>query len=144
MLARLDLASSKYYAWLKRRDSENCHNAKTPKNGWLLPDEKRAIIGFYDQNLSEGYRRLAYMMNDQGVVAASPSSVRRVLLEAERIRTRDVHKSKKGNGFEQPIRPIRSGTETSHLSKSVESSTRIAAFWMAFHESSCIRNFAKQ
>ncbi len=105
MLARLDLASSKYYVWLKRRDSENCHNAKTPKNGWLLPDEKRAIIGFYDQNLSEGYRRLAYMMNDQGVVAASPSSVRRVLLEAGRIRTRDVHKSKKGNGFEQPIRP---------------------------------------
>jgi transposase InsO family protein len=45
------------------------------------------------------------MMNDQGVVAASPSSVRRVLLEAGRIRTRDVHKSKKGNGFEQPIRP---------------------------------------
>ena len=72
MLARLDLASSKYYVWLKRRDSENCHNAKTPKNGWLLPDEKRAIIGFYDQNLSEGYRRLAYMMNDQWVGGRQP------------------------------------------------------------------------
>jgi hypothetical protein len=93
MLARLDLASSKYYAWLKRRDSETRHNAKTPKNGWLLPDEKRAIIRFYDQNLREGYRRLACMMNDQGVVTASPSSVRRVLLEAGRIRTGEKHKS---------------------------------------------------
>jgi hypothetical protein len=102
---RCSLLLLKNQSSLKRRDSETCHNAKTPKNDWLLPDEKRSIIGFYDQNLSEGYRRLAYMMNDQGVVAASPSNVRRVLLEAGRIRTRDVHKSKKGNGFEQPIRP---------------------------------------
>ena len=45
------------------------------------------------------------MMNDQGVVGVSPFSVRRVLLEAGRIRTRDLHNSYKGNGFEQPIRP---------------------------------------
>jgi len=41
-----------------------------PQNSWLLPDEKRTIISFYDQNLSEGYRRLAYMMFKQADIAS--------------------------------------------------------------------------
>lgn len=105
MLDKLGICAAKYYAWLKRGDADNRHNAKTPKRGWLLEQEKRSIIAFHDQNLTEGYRRLTWMMNDQGVVAVSPSSVRRVLLEAGRIRSREVSKSKKGNGFEQPLKP---------------------------------------
>lgn len=76
-----------------------------PKEGWLLPEEKAAIIAFHDNNLTEGYRRLAWMMNDQGIVAASPSSVRRVLKEAGRLRSREAFNSRKGKGFEQPLRP---------------------------------------
>lgn len=45
------------------------------------------------------------MMNDQNVVAASPSSVRRVLKEAGRLRCRDISKSRKGKGFDQPVKP---------------------------------------
>jgi len=45
------------------------------------------------------------MMNDRDVVAASPSSVRRVLVEAGRLRRRTVAKSRKGKGFEQPLKP---------------------------------------
>jgi len=76
-----------------------------PKDGWLLPEEKAAIIAFHDRNLTEGYRRLAWMMNDLGIVAASPSSVRRVLKEAGRLRSREAFNSRKGKGFEQPLRP---------------------------------------
>lgn len=76
-----------------------------PKDGWLLPEEKAAIIAFHDNNLTEGYRRLAWMMNDQGIVAASPSSVRRVLKDAGRLRNREPFNSRKGKGFEQPLRP---------------------------------------
>jgi len=45
------------------------------------------------------------MMNDQGLVAASPSSVRRVLKDAGRLRSRKAFNSRKGKGFEQPLRP---------------------------------------
>ena len=45
------------------------------------------------------------MMNDLNIVAASPSSVRRVLLAAGRLRCKTVSKSRKGNGFEQPLQP---------------------------------------
>lgn len=76
-----------------------------PKDGWLLPEEKAAIIAFHDANLTEGYRRLAWMMNDQGIVAASPSSVRRVLKDDGRLRCREAFNSSKGKGFEQPFRP---------------------------------------
>jgi transposase InsO family protein len=70
-----------------------------------LPAEKAAIIAFHDQNLTEGYRRLTWMMNDLNIVAASPSSVRRVLVQAGRLRRRDISKSRKGKGFEQPLKP---------------------------------------
>ncbi|MFM7128908.1 MAG: IS3 family transposase [bacterium] len=105
MLKSLQISSSKYYAWLKRGDTENRHNARMPKSGWLLEEEKQAIIAFHDQNLTEGYRRLAWIMNDKGIVAASPSSVRRVLQQAGRMKPREIHKSSKGNGFDQPLKP---------------------------------------
>jgi putative transposase len=53
----------------------------------------------------EGYRRLAYMMLDADVVAVSPSSVYRVLKAAGRLAPRGGKPSKKGQGFEQPLRP---------------------------------------
>ena len=53
----------------------------------------------------EGYRRLAYMMLDADVVAVSPSSVYRVLKAAGQLAGRRGKPSKKGQGFEQPLRP---------------------------------------
>ena len=105
MLKSLQISSSKYYAWLIRGDTENRHNARIPKAGWLLEEEKQAILAFHDQNLTEGYRRLAWIMNDQGIVAVSPSSVRRVLQQAGRMKSREMHKSRKGKGFDQPLKP---------------------------------------
>jgi len=55
-------------------------------------------------DLSEGYRRLAYMMLDADVVAVSPSSVYRVLKAAGKLAPRGGTPSRKGKGFEQPLR----------------------------------------
>ncbi|HSW47176.1 MAG TPA: hypothetical protein VLM89_16555 [Phycisphaerae bacterium] len=44
-----------------------------------------AILEFERQYPLEGYRRLAFMMLDADVVAASPSSVYRVLKQAGRL-----------------------------------------------------------
>jgi putative transposase len=75
-----------------------------PRDHWLLDEEKRAIIGFHDKFPLEGYRRLTFMMIDQNVVAASPSSVYRVLSGAGLLDRWNKKPSKKGTGFVQPLR----------------------------------------
>ena len=76
-----------------------------PRDFWLEGWEKQAIVAFHDRYPLEGYRRLAYMMLDADVVAVSPSSVYRVLKAAGRLAPRSGKPSKKGKGFEQPLRP---------------------------------------
>ncbi len=64
-----------------------------------------AILGFHDRHPLDGYRRLTFMMLDEDVVAVSPSTVNRVLINAGR---RDRHRwapSKKGTGFVQSEGP---------------------------------------
>src|SRR5262249_4950730 len=72
---------------------------------WLEDGEKAAILAFYDRYPLEGYRRLAYMMLDADIVAVSPSSVYRVLKVAGKLAPRGGKPSRKGRGFEQPLRP---------------------------------------
>ena len=54
----------------------------TPKAHCLLPEERAAIVAYKRQHPALGYRRLAYMMLDEGLVAVPPSSVYRVLRDA--------------------------------------------------------------
>ena len=68
-----------FFAWKKRYGKANEHNGHVPRDHWLLDEEKRQIIGFHERFPLEGYRRLTFMMIDQEVVAASPSSVYCVL-----------------------------------------------------------------
>ena len=80
----------------------NRHNAQIPRSHWLLDWEKAAMLAYQREHPEEGYRRLAYMMLDADVVAASPSSVYRVLREARRLGKRTTCPSSKGRGFVQP------------------------------------------
>ena len=105
LLAWLDLSVGKFYDWRQRFGQTNQHNGKVPREFWLQPWEKKSILDYQERYPLEGYRRLTYMMMDADVVAVSPSSVYRVLRESGRLR-RWAHKaSKKGTGFEQPLRP---------------------------------------
>jgi putative transposase len=105
LLHWLGLGVSKFFSWKARRGAANRHNARLPRDGWLEGWEKQAILDFHTRYPLEGYRRLAYMMLDADVVAVSPSTVYRVLKAAGRLAPRTGKPSKKGQGFEQPLRP---------------------------------------
>jgi putative transposase len=101
----LGITSSKFHDWKKRYGKVNEHNGWVPRDWWLEDWEKQAIIRFSYEYPLEGYRRLAFMMLDRDVVAASPSSVYRVLKAAGRIGRSANKPTKKGTGFHQPTKP---------------------------------------
>lgn len=103
-IAWLEVPRGKFFDWQKRYGKANEHNGLVPRDHWLLDEEKRKIIAFHDRFPLEGYRRLAFMMIDQDVVAASPSSVYRVLAGAGLLDRWNKKPSKKGTGFVQPLR----------------------------------------
>jgi len=101
----LSVAKSKFYNWLERYGKANEHNASIPRDFWLEPWEREAIIAFAVDNPLEGYRRLTFMMLDRDIVAVSPSSTWRVLSQAGLLSKWNRKKSLKGTGFVQPIKP---------------------------------------
>ncbi|MBK8936370.1 MAG: transposase family protein [Polyangiaceae bacterium] len=98
------MARSKFFVWRQRYGKLNEHNALIPRDHWLLDEEKAAILAFHDRFPLEAYRRLAFMMIDQDVAAASPSSVYRVLGGAGVLDRWNRRPTKKGTGFVQPLR----------------------------------------
>jgi len=103
----LGISKSKYYSWCARVEKESSHNGMIPKRFWLREWEKQAIIAYYLGHQGEGYRRVSYMMLDANIVAVSPSSTYRVLVEAGLMRKWNRKESKKGTGFHQPSAPHR-------------------------------------
>ena len=101
----LGVTASKFYNWRERYGRVNEHNGWVPRDFWLEPWEKEAIIGFHLKNPLEGYRRLTFMMLDADVVAVSPASVWRVLKPAGLLSRWKGKSSRKGTGFEQPLQP---------------------------------------
>ena len=82
LLAWIGLPRNRYYDWRRRRGRPNLHNAPVPKSHWILPWERQAILDYATVHLEAGYRRLAWLMIDEDIVAVSPSTVWRVLTEA--------------------------------------------------------------
>ena len=105
MVNWIGIARSKYYYWRDRYGMVNEHNAWIPRDFWLDDWEKQSIITYYLDHPLEGYRRLTYMMIDEDIVAVSPSSVYRVLKNADLLNRWNRKASKKGDGFTQPLKP---------------------------------------
>lgn len=101
----LGIARGKFYDWKKRYGKVNEHNGWVPRDHWLEENEQQAIVEFHDRHPLDGYRRLAFMMIDEDVAYASPSSVYRVLAQAGRLDRWNKKSSKKGTGFVQPLAP---------------------------------------
>lgn len=101
----LQISRSKYYNWKARYGKVNEHNALVPRDHWLETWEIQAIIAFHCEHPLEGYRRLAFMMIDQDVVAVSPTTVWRVLSKAGLLSKFSSKPSLKGTGFIQPEHP---------------------------------------
>jgi transposase InsO family protein len=100
----LGVGRGRYYDWRRRYGRVNEHNAWVPRDHWLDDWEREAIIGYYLDHRGDGYRRLTYMMIDADIVAVSPSSVYRVLKRADLLGRWNRTPSKKGTGFQQPLR----------------------------------------
>jgi transposase InsO family protein len=107
IVAWLGIQPGKFYDWKQRYGKVNEHNGWIPRDHWLTPQEKQAILAFHHQNPLEGYRRLTFMMLDADVVAASPASVYRVLKAADVIGRGKTKRTSKGKGFDQPPHPHR-------------------------------------
>ena len=106
LIGMIGISSSKYYSWKNRFEQPNHHNGVVPKKHWILNWEREAIISYAQNNISEGYRRLTYMMIDDNIVAVSPSTTYRVLKTAGLLnKWNKVKKSSKGDGFVQPTAP---------------------------------------
>jgi putative transposase len=101
----LGLGASKYFDWKQRYGKANEHNATVPRDHWLEAWEHEAIVAFARAHPRDGYRRLAFMMLDEDVVAVSPASVYRVLGKAGLLKPWHVTASQKGTGFVQPLEP---------------------------------------
>lgn len=105
MLGWIGLGASKFHQWKDRYGKANEHNAPVPRDWWLENWEKQAVLDYHERHPLDGYRRLAFMMLDDDVVAMSPTSVYRVLQRAGRLDRHTIAPSKKGTGFVQPLRP---------------------------------------
>lgn len=105
LVSWIGISASKYYDWRQRYGKVNEHNAWLPRDFWLEPWEKDALVAFHHEHPLEGYRRLTYMMLDRDVVAVSATSVYRVLKDADLLRRWNGKPSRKGTGFQQPSGP---------------------------------------
>jgi transposase InsO family protein len=99
----LGLATSKFYDWRDRYGKVNEHNAPVPRDWWLEEWEKQEIVAYHEKHPLEGYRRLAFMMLDEDVVAVSPSTGYRLLRGAGLLDRHNTKPSLKGTGFQQPL-----------------------------------------
>jgi putative transposase len=107
ILKRLRLAKSVYYEW-RRRDEEDLLDdmvlgARASPHA-VLEEEKQAILTYALKHPREGYRRLAWMMVDEDVAYVSPSSVYRILRDADLL-YRWKRSEKKGTPPPEPTAP---------------------------------------
>ena len=100
----IGISRSKYYDWGKRYGKVNEHNSWVPRDFWLEAWEKEAIVEYTVNHPRNGYRRLTYMLMDADIVAVSPSSVYRVLKDAELLLKWNRKSTRKGDGFIQPLK----------------------------------------
>ncbi len=103
LIGWLGVGTSKFYSWQDRYGQANEHNGLVPRDFWLEDWERQAILDFHDRHPLDGYRRLAFMMLDDDVVAVSPSTVDRTLKTAGRLDHRKLSPSNKGTGIVQPL-----------------------------------------
>jgi putative transposase len=105
LLQKALIREDKFYDWTKRYGKVNLHNGAIPRDHQLEDWEREKIKAYYQENVNDGYRRCCYKMIDEDVVYCSPSTVYRVLSKAGLLRRWNLTPSKKGTGFEQPLKP---------------------------------------
>jgi transposase InsO family protein len=103
----LEIARSTYARWLKQEAAPTSTPRSAPDSLFaLLPSERQAIIDYALKHPEVRHRELSWKMLDDGVCAASSSSVYRVLQEAHLVcRWKPKFKGKGTGKPDQPRRP---------------------------------------
>jgi transposase InsO family protein len=101
-----ELPYQKFLRWRRRSKEPDTVTKKViPKRHWLLPSEIQGIVTYAHEHPGHGYRRLAWMLTDDDVAYASPSSVYRILKRHDLLILQEPKPSRKGHGFKQPKKP---------------------------------------
>jgi len=105
VLHRLGLAQSTYRAWVARagRDALADRPTAAPALDAVLAEEAAAVRGYALAHPKDGYRRLAWQMLDADVAYLSPSSVYRILRDADLL----CRWKRTGRAGEVPAPPTR-------------------------------------
>lgn len=88
ILRRLGFPKQRYYDWKQRLRDDRLDDlvpgARSSVHG-ILAEEREAIVAYALAHPRDGYRRLAWMMVDEDVAYVSPSSVYRILDDADAL-----------------------------------------------------------
>lgn len=107
VLQRLGLPKSRFYDWQRRTRGGCLEDRFATGQGSVhgaLPEEKAAVIAYALDHPKEGYRRLTWMMVDEDVAFLSPSSVYRILRDADLV-CRWKRSRRSGKAPPEPTRP---------------------------------------
>jgi len=99
------IARSTYHGWQQSYGKVREATRWIPRDFWLEPWEREAIVSFAREHPLDGYRRICYMMLDAGIVAVSASSTYRVMKAAGLLQKWSRSRSRRGSGFHHPTGP---------------------------------------
>ncbi|PRP92117.1 hypothetical protein ENSA7_81730 [Enhygromyxa salina] len=115
LLKWAEISKPRFYEWRQRHGNANEHNGKVPRDHWLEPAERNAILDFHAKNSLNGYRRLTFMMLDQDIAAASPATVYRVLKGRWAPESVELEALEKGHRFRSAARSPRALAHRHHV-----------------------------
>jgi putative transposase len=103
VLGRLGLARSTYRAWTARAERAALADRPpvAPALDAIRAEETAAVLAYALAHPKDGYRRLAWQMIDADVAYLSPSSVYRILRDADLL----YRWKRAGHGGERPAAP---------------------------------------
>lgn len=117
ILTHLGLSKARYRDWVTReaKDALTDRPSVPRTTDGILPMEREAVVAYAKAHPKDGYRRLAWQMIDADVAYVSPSSVYRILDEADLL-YRWKRSTSTGKAPQRPTRPHeRWHTDLMHL-----------------------------
>jgi putative transposase len=87
IVRQLGLTVGRYHAWQRRADAAGLadRTSQSVQHDQVLAEERAAVLAYALTHPKDGYRRLTWQMIDEDVAYLSPSTVYRLLQEADLI-----------------------------------------------------------
>jgi putative transposase len=143
-LAALGISRRTYYRWLKEEKwaKELPEESVRPVQAYeALPEEKEAVIAYARKHAELRHRELAWRMVDEDIVCLSPSTVYRILKEANLVCPWRRRSKRRREEEEKATRPNEIWA-TDLMYVQVEKATYyFVNFWMSIRGMWCITSY---